>query len=98
MVEEEIKGEIISTEEIEVGVGPPLTSKVPPAARPEEGPSELDMEAEMVLERARKFQGYAAGHQKDEYRDPEAAGAGGFQLMDTLLQTRLRSAGKEVLK
>jgi hypothetical protein len=50
-----------------------------------------------VLERARNFQGYT-GHKRDEYRDPEAAKAGGFQLMDAQIQSRLRSAGKEILK
>jgi hypothetical protein len=52
---------------------------------------------EETLERARKFEGHA-GHKRDDYRDPEAAKAGGFQLMDAQIQSRLRSAGKEILK
>ena len=52
---------------------------------------------EQYIERARKFKGFV-GHKKDDFRDPNAAYYGGFQLTDTELSGRLRSAGKEILK
>jgi len=67
------------------------------ARQEKEGPPEQDRDVEEMLERARKFEGHA-GHKRDDYRDPEAAKAGGFQLMDAQIQSRLRSAGKEILK
>lgn len=48
-----------------------------------------------MLDHASNFKGFAL---KDDYRDPDAAYYGGFALNDHELCSRLRSAGKEILK
>jgi hypothetical protein len=45
---------------------------------------------------ARNFKGYR--QYKDDYRAPDAGYYGGFDLKDPELTSRLRSAGKEILK
>ena len=45
---------------------------------------------------ARNFKGFKS--LKDDYRDPDAGYYGGFQLLDNEVTSRLRSAGKEILK
>jgi hypothetical protein len=45
---------------------------------------------------ARSFSGYHA--YKDDFRHPDAGYYGGFDLKDPELSSRLRSAGKEILK
>ena len=44
---------------------------------------------------AKEFKGF---ERNDDYRDPNAAYYGGFQLTDYELTSKLRSAGKELLK
>lgn len=48
------------------------------------------------LEAAKNFKGFKG--YKDDYRAPDAGYYGGFDLKDTELSNRLRSAGKEILK
>jgi len=56
-----------------------------------------DEKIDEIIARAKGFKGYV-GHKRDDYRDPEAGYYGGFQLLDNELSSRLRSAGKEILK
>lgn len=49
-----------------------------------------------IIEKARHFNGYR--NYKDDYRAPDAGYYGGFDLKDPELSSRLRSAGKEILK
>ena len=49
------------------------------------------------IERAKKFRGLNI-KKLDDYRDPTGGYYGGFELRDNELCSRLRSAGKEILK
>lgn len=51
---------------------------------------------EKILKLAKSFQGYR--QYKDDYKAPDAGYYGGFDLKDPELSSRLRSAGKEILK
>lgn len=62
--------------------------------------SQLEQKAlertEEFLTMARNFKGF--NQYKDDYRAPDAGYYGGFDLKDSELTSRLRSAGKEILK
>jgi hypothetical protein len=60
-----------------------------------EEPSGKELRKREILERARKFRPFPY---KDDFRDPDAGYYGGFQLLDSELTGRMRSAGKEILK
>ena len=71
-----------------------------------QGPSEEELEelrlkqerkaqAEILLEKAKNFKTY--DHLKEDHRCKNASYYGGFQLTDTEIQNRLRSAGKELI-
>lgn len=50
----------------------------------------------MLIEKARNFRGFK--NYKDDYKAPDSGYYGGFDLKDAELTSRLRSAGKEILK
>ena len=62
---------------------------------------EADMEDEGLDDRAKELLELALNFKpsqySDEHRDPDASSYGGFQILDQELQTKLRSAGKELL-
>ncbi len=63
--------------------------------RNKEEQQRLDARKQQILKMAKEFKCFKT---KDDYRDPAAGYYGGFQLTDNELTSRLRGAGKEILK
>jgi len=72
----------------------------------DQGPTEAELEelrqeqekkakAALLVAKSKEFKTY--DHLKDDHRCKKASYYGGFQLLDTEIQNRLRSAGKELI-